>query len=393
MKSGKIEVLIFADWFCPAYKAGGPVKSLQALVLALSDRFYFRIVCRDRDLGESGQFNGIVSDEWVQWSDSVSVLYCSPERTRIGMIKSILENTPSSIIYINGIYSLYFSVLPLILSRIVARNKAIVVSPRGMLSSGALEIKPMRKKMFLCAMRFFGFYRQVNFLVSGKPEILEAEKIGINPKRITSLRNLAVFNETEFSITEKQTGQLKLYFLGRISKVKNLLFAIKVLQLFRDGNIEFDIYGSIEDPEYWEQCLKEISLCSDNVVMKYKGEIANSDDKNYLLRDYHALFLPSANENFGHSIVEAFSMSKPVLISNKTPWQQLRERNLGFEISLDNPNEFCDAIIAMLKWDQRSYSEICENVKQFFESEFNQSALISDFTNFFKSLVNHGSKS
>ena len=62
------------------------------------------------------------------------------------------------------------------------------------------------------------------------------------------------------------------------------------------------------------------------------------------ISQYHVLFLPTLNENFGHSIVDAFAASCPVIISNRTPWLKLKEENVGFDIDLTKEQEFIEAI-------------------------------------------------
>ena len=66
----------------------------------------------------------------------------------------------------------------------------------------------------------------------------------------------AVFLEL-YEITEKDVyknkGELRLFFLSRVSKMKNLRGALKILMNMGDmGNIIFDIYGFIEDKKYWK---------------------------------------------------------------------------------------------------------------------------------------------
>ena len=46
-------VLVAIDWYLPAYRAGGPIRSIANLVAALGDEIDFRIVCGNRDLGDS----------------------------------------------------------------------------------------------------------------------------------------------------------------------------------------------------------------------------------------------------------------------------------------------------------------------------------------------------
>src|SRR4051812_27875022 len=45
-------VMLFIDWFVPAYKAGGPIRSIANMVRNMSDEYAFYVVCGAKDLGE-----------------------------------------------------------------------------------------------------------------------------------------------------------------------------------------------------------------------------------------------------------------------------------------------------------------------------------------------------
>ena len=61
----KIRILIFIDWFLPAYKAGGPIRSIANLVDHLNGDFDFYIITGDRDLGDVKPIKDIFLNSWI----------------------------------------------------------------------------------------------------------------------------------------------------------------------------------------------------------------------------------------------------------------------------------------------------------------------------------------
>jgi hypothetical protein len=60
--SAKPRVLVFVDWYLPGYKAGGPIRSVAALVRSLRDHCTFSIVTSDTDATERTPYPGVRSD-------------------------------------------------------------------------------------------------------------------------------------------------------------------------------------------------------------------------------------------------------------------------------------------------------------------------------------------
>ncbi len=134
---------------------------------------------------------------------------------------------------------------------------------------------------------------------------------------------------------KKEKGKLKLVSLARISPEKNTLFAIeKLLDLHGiKGDIVFDLYGQIYDDSYWKECKEKINQLPSNVTVNYKG-LVDSDLVGETIHNYHALFMPSRGENFGHVILESFMSGRPVVISDQTPWRGLESERCGWDLAL-----------------------------------------------------------
>ena len=63
---GQPIILVFCDYYLPGYKAGGPVRSISQLVGALGKEFSFKVVTRDRDLGDDDSYPGIETADLVR---------------------------------------------------------------------------------------------------------------------------------------------------------------------------------------------------------------------------------------------------------------------------------------------------------------------------------------
>ncbi len=66
-------------------------------------------------------------------------------------------------------------------------------------------------------------------------------------------------------------------------------------------------------------------------------------------------------ENYGHAIFEALTTGLPVLISDQTPWRNLEQMKVGWDIPLQMKEKFVDAITQAAGWDQQQYTEWSES--------------------------------
>ena len=57
-------ILAAIDWYLPAYRAGGPIRSLSNVVAALGGDIDFRIVCGNRDLGSKADLD-VSNSTWL----------------------------------------------------------------------------------------------------------------------------------------------------------------------------------------------------------------------------------------------------------------------------------------------------------------------------------------
>jgi len=351
------KILVFIDWYLPGYKAGGPIKSCVSLVERLSNSYHFRIVTGDTDLNETEPYKNINPNEWNITSKGTEVFYCSGSFLNKKNIKKLILEEQPDIVYLNSMFSLYFTLIPLL---VIRQNKIpckVVVAPRGMLSKGALALKPLKKKIFLIVAKLMDLFGKVTFHASTQIEFREIEEVFGHKTPILHAINLTPDVKVQKVPRNKIAHQMKLVYVGRISEVKNLLQCLKVLsKTLPENKIEFDIYGPHDDESYFELCKNEIVALPAHVNVNLKGPADNAG-VTALLVNYHFMFLLSMNENYGHAIVEGFTAGLPVIIGDRTPWKGLEQKKCGWDLSLENESKIVEVVNIAASMNQEVYDE------------------------------------
>lgn len=344
----KIRVLCFIDYYYPGYRAGGPMRTIKNMVVALAPEIDFHIFTRDRDLGATIPYEGLHVDAWNQIGPA-KVFYASPRSLTITKIYQRLK-TEHDILYLNSFFSTYMSIFPLFLRWLKLYRGKIILAPRGEFSPGALAIKPLRKKIFIMLSRWLGLHKQIIWHASSEKEAQDIKEGYKNNISVSIAMNLPALYEVR-SIERPERNELmtklRLIFLSRISPKKNLLFALQVLQKFPLPVI-FDLYGPIEDANYWKKCQATIRTMPENISVTYKGLVAHEDVVD-LFSQYDLFFFPTLGENYGHVIAEALIAGTPVLISDQTPWDDLAEHGVGWPLPLDKEEPFCNVLTEMAR--------------------------------------------
>ena len=370
----KIKVLIFIDWYLPGYKAGGPIQSVANMVAHLKDEFEFSIITRNTDYCETQPYQGIKSNEWNLLEDGTKVYYLSQDQLTNANIRTLIRKQDFDEVYLNGIYSLYSTLLPLYYLR-KKHNKRIIIAVRGMLSDGSMNVKKAKKKIFLRSVKVLKLFDNVMFHATTESEKKEIHKVFGEVLPIKVAANLSQKTNTPILHERiKQAGSLKLVNIARIAPEKNLLYALEVLKLVK-GNVQFDIYGPIYNEEYWNKCQQIIKQLPDNIKTEYKG-IIEQNSVLEVLNKYHFVFMPSTGENFGHIILQSLTVGVPVIISDKTRWKQLKEKNIGWDIVLDKISEFAETIDSAAIINQLDYNKMSEAAFHYAQQYNNNPELI-----------------
>jgi glycosyltransferase involved in cell wall biosynthesis len=361
--SSKPNILIFIDWFLPGFKAGGPIKSVSNIVNSLHKDFNFFIITSDRDIDDEKPYATEQLDKWVE-KKYYQIAYLS-ERNRINFITKTIQENSFDTFYFNSFFSKKYTLDPLSLVKKTKSSPQIIIAPRGMLGKGALKIKSLKKSIFLTIAKLIGIYNNVIWHATDNGESEDIQAIFGNNSNIIITPNISIFNISESNLV-KNENELRLVFFSRIARKKNLFFCLDILNNFREQSISLDIYGSIEDLTYWKEC--EDFIFKNNLKVKYISKL-NPQDVQSTLSNYHFLFFPTFHENYGHVIVEALSAGCGLILSNNTPWRNLCENKIGWDISLDNKKEFINVIEKCYQMNQEEYSQYRKNCYNYIKNE------------------------
>ena len=345
----KLKLLLFTDWFSPAFKAGGPVRSVVNLVDRFKEEYDMFVFTSDRDLNDTNPFDDIVADEWIA-RDGIHIYYYSPGKMSYALVKSTISDIAPDKIYLNSMFS--NMILPI---RAAYQSGKIVLAPRGMLRPSALAVKPIRKFFYLSLLKLFSVERSITFHSTGVDETKNIKRIFPLATKIIEAPNLPV--PVSGSLVEhlKEVGAVKLIFVGRIHPIKNLLVLLEALEKVK-GDIHLTIIATLEDLTYWEKCNVKIQALQEQIQINVMIDLPHHEIKQHI-EQAHFFVLPTEGENFGHAIFEALAVGCPIIISDQTPWRNLASQKAGFDLSLQDLNSFSNAIQSCIDMDNDVWQE------------------------------------
>ena len=373
-------ILIVTGSYYPGYKSGGPIRTLTNLVAHLGEEFDFRILTADRDLNDVKPYPDIQPNAWTKRTHE-QVCYLSPDQRRFLTFRQHLTQESYDLLYLNSFLS-KLTVYAVICRRLgLLPARPWIIAPRGEFSPGALQIKWPKKRLFLTVAGISGLYRDLiwqassefeaeairrmvaRFHLDSNPTILIAPNL---PPRVADTKPL--------SSVPKNKGKARLVFLSRIARKKNLVFALQQLAQVQ-GEITVDIYGPKEDEAYWRTCQQLVADLPENVSVSYLG-LVEPGQVLTVFATYHAFLFPTLGENFGHVILESLSAGCPVITSDRTPWRGLASRRAGWDLPLERPDAFVQAIQQIVAMDQSTWQKWSQGARQVAYAFVNDPAIL-----------------
>lgn len=354
-------VLVFVGNYLPGHKAGGIVRTIANTVDHLCDEFEFRVVTSDRDLGDEAAYPGVELNRWVPVGNAL-VYYVPPADHTMKKLAAIVNSVGASAVYLNSFFD-PFTVKVLANVRIGAIPRTrLIVAPRGEFAWASLSQKYPKKLAFMLGARAIGLYAPVVWHASSRFEgddIVKVMKVDPAAIRVAfdfAIKHVAPPPQAPAGPDADGRGSLRIVFLSRVAREKNLDYAIRLLQDVK-APVEFDIWGPTADQAYWQECQALIAALPPNVVARYRG-IADGGRVVDVFGRYDLFLFPSGGEAYGHVIAEALLAGTPVLTSRESAWRDLPDDRLGWDVDLPNREEFVrriEEVAAMAAEDRRRW--------------------------------------
>ncbi len=259
------KIFITIPWFVPAFRAGGPVQSVANLVKEFTEGVEYYIFCGDTDLN-GAVLDNIKSNQWIGYNEHTQVWYAGPEK-RSEMLMKLVEKEKPDILLIIGLFSWHFNIVPMVF----CKGPRKILSSRGMLHPGALSQKKWKKRGYLFLFKMLDYHCKVDFHATDTEEADYIHSYFGKQAKVLVAGNFPTHIGL-LPMPFKEPGKLKLVSVAIVSPVKNTLLILEALAKVKEW-IEYDIYGPVNDEEYWDLCKEQIRMLPENVQVTYHKEI------------------------------------------------------------------------------------------------------------------------
>lgn len=359
-------ILVCVPRYLPGYKSGGPIRAIANMIANLGSHFEFFVVTRDRDATDTQPYPGVEPGRWHRVGNA-QVLYCSSITPAI--LRRAFGDAQPDVIHLNSFQDKFTRVMVLLRRSGALGGIPTLLAPRGEFSPGAMEIRRVKKFFYRQAAKLIGLHENLHWQVSAPPEADHLINAAPARRLHTDSIHIAhdIFDGQILTAPHppKAPGAVKLAFISRISEMKNLHFLLDILPQV-EGKVILDLFGPVagKDVAYWERCKASLAKLPANITARYFGSLDHSAVPQ-TLHDHHFFVLPTRGENYCHAAVESIINGTPVILSDATPWVNLRDARAGFDIPLNNRKEWIAALQSCVDMDGPTYTSYLEGTREY----------------------------
>ncbi len=376
-----MRILVIVPSYKPAYVYGGPIRSISALCEALTTH-YQEVEVFATTANGPGELDVRAGREYSV--ELVKVRYFrrwTKDHTNFSpaLLRTLILNAKKyDVIHIHSWWNLV--TIP---AALICRLKGIrpVLSPRGSITQYTIDHRNSRIKRLV---HFIIGRRLLEGVSIHSTSLREDHEVGrlIQNDRRYIIPNLFELPDKPFDFPEDPQC-LRLVFLGRIDRVKNLEFLLA--EVIQHVNIPFTLSIIGEGQDDYVETLKQLSKTCSSVT--WIGEV-DGEEKFKLLAQSDLLLLPSHTENYGNVVIEALSQGTPVLISDQVGAKEyVLENALGWVIET-TPTQWAK-IINDLWMNRKELAALRQKAKMCISRDFNLDKQIQAYLDMYtENLIN-----
>lgn len=391
----KKRCLIFTEYFLPGHAGGGATQTSKNLIERLGDRYEFSVMTGDRESPSAKPYENVDFGKWVDVIGAKT--YYSPVTLKylLSMPKLVREANPD-VVYLNSFFSPRMALFMLLRRFWLIPKIPVIVAPEDELSEGALNSKRAKKDRFISIVKLLGLYsRKVFWKASSPQEKKEIESFfgeSINIHVAASATPRMLFEN--FSIERKpvkEEGKVIFSFVSRITEKKHLHYAFEAMKDLK-GDVQFDVYGPIEDKTYWrEKCEPVINELPPNIKVLLHGGVPHAEVAERLSTS-HFFVLSTLSESFGHVVLEAMAGGCPVVLSDRTPWHDLESVGLGWEIPLEEKEKWKEILQYCVDMNATDYFPMANRARKHAVEKLDSPEIINANYELFEKAIQLNSK-
>ena len=210
-----------------------------------------------------------------------------------------------------------------------ALHKPLVVSPRGMLSPGALRFSAKKKQAMWQLWQGPAYANAAAWHATSRLEADEIRDFGIRAPIAIIPNGIDLPDQTAKHQVEKE--QRTVLFLSRIHPKKGISRLLEAWRQLAGAHPDWQMVIAGPDEGGHLAELKKM-VRQDNIQrVTFSGPVYG-EVKASLLADADVFVLPTLSENFGIAVAEALAAGIPSIVTTGAPWQGLQTNKCGWWI-------------------------------------------------------------
>ena len=357
-KGGKKNVLIVSDAFYPL--VGGATIVVDSLAKSLAKFCNVAVVTSNGkgacDFDSKAEYL-IIRCKGVLISKNIGCLGFPNMDSRF---KKLINSLNIDIIHIHS----YFSLAKFFIKFAKKNNIPILIHGHSKFYEEFLHSshsKLIAKKLTKNAMKIVNSADLVLPVSNGKLERYKSLGLLANALVMPNATNLTFLKDKSFvqKINEKyklNNSCIKLCFLSRITKVKNIDILVEMADLLKKQNFKFELYiiGFGEDEQYLKNKAKSLKV---NDVVKFLGKVTEVKEKSALIQNMDLLVFPSVVDNCCLVKYEFASQKVPTLcVKDSATSEDIFDNQTGYTAE-ESSEKFAEKVIEIFG-DKKSYTKV-----------------------------------